>query len=176
MKDGALNLPAPVPLPGRDMPMPFVLVSDDAFAASQNLMKPHSGKELSGLERVFTYRLSRSRRVVESAFGIMSARFRALRTAIRLDEKKTRQIASACCALHNYLIARKNSGYIGMNIADRWRKRQRYSRRVASGAGQPGHIFRSATESSVRVSGNQGRKRGVCRVFRPWGRFAVPVQ
>lgn len=64
LTDGNLDLPAPDTLPGRNKPIPYLLVGDDAFALSNNLMKPYSKKNLTGLERIFNYRLSRARRIV----------------------------------------------------------------------------------------------------------------
>lgn len=86
-----LNIPDPKPLPGRDAPLPYVLVGDDAFALNKNLLKPYSGRSLTELNRIFNYRLSRARRIIENVFGIMSARFRVLRTPINLDAEKTKK-------------------------------------------------------------------------------------
>lgn len=59
------------------------------------------------LQRVYNYRLSRARRIVENVFGIMSARFRVLRTPINLNAEKTKKVVLACCVLHNYLMSDK---------------------------------------------------------------------
>lgn len=59
--------------------LPYVFVGDAAFPFDQHLMKPFD-VQLAGHpeEIVFNYRLSRARRVVKNAFGILSARFRIL--------------------------------------------------------------------------------------------------
>lgn len=62
-KPFALHLPDPTPLTGQNANVPYVIVADDAFALKPNIMKPFSG------------RLSRARRCIENAFGIMSKRF-----------------------------------------------------------------------------------------------------
>lgn len=42
LPDHKISLPAPDLLPGREVPIPYFLVADDAFALSNNLMKPYA--------------------------------------------------------------------------------------------------------------------------------------
>jgi len=51
-------------------------------------MKPYSLRNLTTEQRVFNYRLSRARRVVENAFGIMSSRFRVLVSRLHYHRTK----------------------------------------------------------------------------------------
>lgn len=135
LENETLQLPHPRTLPGRDEPVPYVIVADDAFALRKNIMKPFPGALLPPSQRIFSYRLSRARRVIENAFGIMSAKFRVFRSPIHVDAAKTRKITLACCALHNFLITRKSSAYLtpgtldrtgkhGEHIAGSWRREQ----------------------------------------------------
>lgn len=119
MDNNALKLPDPSPLRGREMPVPFLLVADDAFALRENVMKPYPGRALNATQRIFNYRLSRARRVVENAFGILSARFRVLRHPVNIDANKTKRVTLACCALHNFLIE-KNALYVTPLLVDRY--------------------------------------------------------
>uniref|UniRef100_A0A1I8M9Y5 DDE Tnp4 domain-containing protein n=1 Tax=Musca domestica TaxID=7370 RepID=A0A1I8M9Y5_MUSDO len=115
-----LNLPPPEPLPGRTVSVPYVLVADDAFAMTPNILKPFSVRNMNAIQRIFNYRLSRARRVIENAFGILSARFRVLPTPIKVDPPKAIKITTACCALHNYLMCRNNSIYFNPNLVDHY--------------------------------------------------------
>lgn len=68
--------------------MNFVFVADDAFALHENILKPFPEKSLSKEQRIFNYRLSRARRTVENAFGILCNRFRVFHTAINMKPEK----------------------------------------------------------------------------------------
>ncbi len=99
-----LNLPLPEELPGRSMKIPYFFAGDSAFPLSENLMKPYPGDFAKGTrERIFNYRLSRGRRVVENAFGITSAVFRVLRKPLLLEPEKAQLIVMTIVLLHNYL-------------------------------------------------------------------------
>lgn len=61
----------------------------------------------------FNKHLSRARRVVENAFGILSNRFAILLSKINLSPEKVEYIVQATVALHNFLAAKNRSAYIG---------------------------------------------------------------
>ena len=44
LENNTLNLPAPEPLPGREVPLPYVVVADEAFGMKPWLMKPYPRK------------------------------------------------------------------------------------------------------------------------------------
>lgn len=91
--------------------VPYVLVGDDAFPLKPYLMKPYPSRGRNDEEVIFNYRLSRARRVVESAFGILVNRFRVLSHAMSLDPDKATDVTEACIALHNFLRTEKDVRY-----------------------------------------------------------------
>lgn len=119
MNNNDLKLPLPSALPGtEDVVVPYVFLGDSAFALNKNLMKPFPFHNITSEQRIFNYRLSRARRVVENAFGILSSRFRVLRRPLNTDLDTTDAIVMACCALHNYL-RKQGTNYISQNNVDR---------------------------------------------------------
>lgn len=100
-----LGLPIESNLPEKSKKIPFVFLGDEAFALGENLMKPFSGTHRKGsAERIFNYRLSRARRVVENVFGICSAVFRVLRKPMLLEPEKAGLIViETVICLHNFL-------------------------------------------------------------------------
>ena len=90
-----LNLPQPEVLDeGDSLPVPYVFVGDDAFAMTENLMKSYSEAhgQLNNDQRVYNYCLSRARRVVENAFGILSSRFGVFQKPILLCPEKAQVV------------------------------------------------------------------------------------
>ena len=72
-----LNIPDPRVLPSNaELSMPFVLVGDETFALSEHVLRPYPNKKLTCLKRIYNYRLSRARRIVECSFGILANKWR----------------------------------------------------------------------------------------------------
>ena len=78
--------PAPVTQGGRHVP--YFILADDVFVLKTWLMKPYDRRMLTREERIANYRISRGRRVVENAFGILVSRFRVMMTTIELNPQK----------------------------------------------------------------------------------------
>jgi hypothetical protein len=97
------NIPDAAPLPGDNQPMPFFFIADDAFALKSWLQKPYSRHHLDYQERILNYRLSRARRVVENAFGILANRFRCLLGALPQVPETCELVVLACVCLHNLM-------------------------------------------------------------------------
>ena len=124
-KDGSLGklckssfFPAPSKLGQRVTLIPYFLLGDDAFALETNLMKPFPHRTALGDEKVFNYRLSKARRIVENAFGLLCARFRILLLTIELDVANVMQVVRACVALHNFLLSKKDKNYLQHDSMD----------------------------------------------------------
>lgn len=107
-----LNIPPPRNLPHTNIKTPFVILADDAFALKTYLLKPFNFRDQVYSQRIFNYRLSRARRMVESTFGIMASKFRLLRTTIDLSESNVKFCTLAICALHNWLLTVDRNNYL----------------------------------------------------------------
>lgn len=99
-----LNIPQPSTIPGTDITVPFVFVADEAFPLSSNIMRPFPRRELTDDKRAFNYRLSRARRQVECAFGILSSMWRILLGTIEVHDAFACDIVKAVCVLHNMIL------------------------------------------------------------------------
>ncbi|XP_047991562.1 protein ALP1-like [Leguminivora glycinivorella] len=99
------------------LPNNGVIVGDAAFPLKTYLMKPYPGVNLSTEEKVFNYRLSRARRIIENAFGILVSRFRVLEKPIQTNLEAVDAIVCACCALHNWL-RKTTTSYITATCVD----------------------------------------------------------
>lgn len=118
--DIELNLPSDAPI--RNYNMSFYFVADDAFPLSKRLIKPYtptrSNRRLSDEEVICNYRISRARRCVENAFGILSAKWRCIDRTFHSQPDKVKQIVSACCLLHNFMLNRTPEKYIPDRFKD----------------------------------------------------------
>ena len=100
---GTLGFPAPEPLPNDYQDMPYFFIGDDAFGLKDSMMKPYSLRGLDNDQWIFNYRLSRARRVVENAFGILANRFQVLLTTMRDHPLTVKIIVKACLVLHKLM-------------------------------------------------------------------------
>ncbi|XP_033978104.1 protein ANTAGONIST OF LIKE HETEROCHROMATIN PROTEIN 1-like [Trematomus bernacchii] len=105
LRDGSLQLPPDTVIPGAEQLglLPHVFVGDEAFPLLDNLLRPFPGRHLTRERRMFNYRLSRARLVVECAFGILSSQWRMFRRVITTSPEVTELCVKATCVLHNFL-------------------------------------------------------------------------
>lgn len=108
--------------------MPYVIVGDEAFPLKTNLMRPYPGKSIKKSrgndgevnhdmkkKRIFNYRLSRARRVVENSFGILTQKWRIFKVPINATVTTVELIIKACVCLHNFLLEKKYSYYANVS-------------------------------------------------------------
>jgi len=99
------HLPEQRPLPNdvTGKALPCVLVGDEAFPLGTHLLRPYPGRGLTEDKRIFNYRLSRARRVVENAFGILAQRWRIFHRKINMLPENAIRVVKATIILHNIL-------------------------------------------------------------------------
>ena len=106
--ENRIDLPEDRPLPNHiGVKAPFVIVADAAFPSLINLLRPFPGANRYALppdRNHFNERLSRARRIVENAFGIMQSRFRVYQRTLNVSPEVTMSIVKATVVLHNYLV------------------------------------------------------------------------
>ena len=111
--DGSIGFPDPATITRGGRDVPYFILADDAFALKTWLMKPYGGRMLTREERIANYRISRGRRVVENAFGILVSRFRVMMTTIELPPETVRDVVLTCVVLHNILRSQYQGQYGG---------------------------------------------------------------
>lgn len=94
------------------------MVGDDAFALTTNMMKPYPHRHMDKSKHIFNYRLSRARRVVENAFGILASRFRVFLTTIKLSPQRVTYLILASCCLHNFMVENNKQTYTSAGDAE----------------------------------------------------------
>lgn len=103
--------------------MPYVFLADDAFPLTDRVLKPFSpprNQPLTEQERIFNYRLSRARRCVENAFGVLTTKFICLSRALFCKPDRAQKIVAACCILHNHFLKNSRQSYCPNGFADRY--------------------------------------------------------
>lgn len=98
--------------------LPYVAVGDEAFPLLPHLLRPYPGKQLALDKQLFNFRLSRSRRIVENAFGILAARWRVFHTKIAVAPEHANVMVMAACTLHNMLQSLSSASQIQNLVRD----------------------------------------------------------
>ncbi|KAK4875354.1 hypothetical protein RN001_011776 [Aquatica leii] len=101
--NGTLSIPPPKKLPQTNIVMPHYIIGDAAFPLHTNIIRPYPGSNLDEKKNTFNYRISRARRTIESAFGILSQRWLILRKPILASVEVCELIVQATVVLHNFL-------------------------------------------------------------------------
>lgn len=99
--------------------LPYFLVGDEIFPLKSWLMRPYPGADLScEKKKIYNYRQSRARRVIENSFGILSTRWRIFHKPIKATVANTENYTLACLSLHNYLRQTDNAMYTPSGFID----------------------------------------------------------
>ena len=81
--------------------LPYFLLGDEIFPLKKWLLRPFPGRNATEEETIYNYRHSRARRVIENAFGILTARWQIFQKLIRGTVANVERYTLACLALHN---------------------------------------------------------------------------
>ena len=119
-ENNSLNIPECTEINENTGKVPYYLVGDEIFPLKTWLMRPYPGTALANDEemKIFNYRQSRARRVIENAFGILSARWRIFHKPIIATVKNVENYTLCCLALHNYLRQTDNAMYTPQGFVD----------------------------------------------------------
>ena len=111
IENNTLNLPDPdVVGSNPENKLPYVFVADDVFGLKCQTMKPYPDHNIPLDKRIFNYRCSRARRIIENAFGIAAtSRFWIFRRPILANTEKVILITNSVVALHNFLMKKRAS-------------------------------------------------------------------
>ena len=101
-KEQKMKVPNAKPLLGYKGNLPYFLVGVEIFLLKTWLMRPYPGT-LSLAQKVFNYRLSRTRCTIKNSFGILAARWRIFRQSIKAKIENAKKYAVTAIALDNYL-------------------------------------------------------------------------
>lgn len=104
LHDGTIVLPPSEELPGTTLRAPYVMLADEAFPLLTNLMTPYKRNTLDDSTRAFNERLSRARKTVECAFGILFSKWRILGKNIETKVDTADIIIKCLCVLQNTII------------------------------------------------------------------------
>ena len=87
LTDGKLKFPGPATLPQTNVMAPYVLIGDEAYPLLPFVLKPNSGSNLPLDKEMFNKRLSRSRKTIECAFGLLCSKWRILNKSIEIKSE-----------------------------------------------------------------------------------------
>lgn len=103
--EGKFGIPPPAALPMTETILPHVILGDEAFSLTENMMKPYPRPQSLADETkaVYNYRHSRARRTTENTFGLTASYFRVFHHSISLKPENIDYVVTAACILHNCL-------------------------------------------------------------------------
>lgn len=84
---------------GNVLPTNLYNVGDETFPLKKYLLRPYPRVQLNDKGRIFNYRLSRARRVIENAFGILVSRWRILTKLLCCSPENAEHLVKALICL-----------------------------------------------------------------------------
>ncbi|XP_065316082.1 uncharacterized protein LOC135924878 [Gordionus sp. m RMFG-2023] len=102
-----LPIPPPKLLPNSNILVPHVILGEGGYPLKRYLMKPYI-RNNDDNNKIFNYRLSRARRVVECSFGVLTSKWRILLNKVEVSLPVFENIIKACCILHNIILIKEN--------------------------------------------------------------------
>uniref|UniRef100_A0A0K8UZG0 DDE Tnp4 domain-containing protein n=3 Tax=Bactrocera latifrons TaxID=174628 RepID=A0A0K8UZG0_BACLA len=104
ISDKSMDAPNAENLPNSDLVFPYYFVADVAFPLERNIMKPYETvTDVS--EEVFNQRLCSARMRIETAFGLLTSRWKVLSTSISFSPENAKKVVLATIVLHNFLVS-----------------------------------------------------------------------
>lgn len=131
---GSLELPPPRRIPNTNISLPFVLLGDQGYPLKEYLMRPYpTDNNICRQNEIFNYRLSRARRTIECAFGILVAKWRCLKTELQVQPKHVDKIVKCVCLLHNIVLEKEGAQESNMMVqtlenGEPYKQTRRYNR------------------------------------------------
>ena len=98
--------------------VPYYQVGDETFPLQSWLLRPYRGQGIPEEQVIFNYCLSRTRRVTENVFEILSESWRIFMRPIQNSVDSTQMIVRASVVLHNFLRQTKSVGYCPGRFVD----------------------------------------------------------
>lgn len=104
---GKMRIPHPSHVREGNFKLPYVIIGDEAYPLHVNLLKPYARHSLTPVEYNYNKRLSRARRTVEHAFGIIASKWQILNKSIETNVDVAVDIVKCICVLHNIIISKE---------------------------------------------------------------------
>ncbi|XP_071651177.1 putative nuclease HARBI1 isoform X2 [Temnothorax longispinosus] len=88
------------------------LLADSAYPLSYNMLTPYRDNgHLNHIQRNYNTKLSKTRVIIERAFGMLKGRFRKLKYVYMYNTEMIPLLVLACCALHNICIENEDEPF-----------------------------------------------------------------
>lgn len=103
--DGQVQVPPPRALPRSNIMCHCFIIADGGFPLKTYLMKPYLRNDVMTVQQqVFNLRLSHARRIIESAFGLLTGRWLVHGNALAWKLSTVEIIIMCTICIHNFMI------------------------------------------------------------------------